>query len=160
MSVEDERMTDVRDSQWIQRESYERLRGVKLTHFWALYSSRMELSLSADCAAAIDSWRWLTRAAEVTADEEAARRRDDETMVEIMMIAFLIDALLFVWTAVENYVPECIRERCFTDRSQSSPRKNKSRSASNFEKRRRRQSTTQNFDDATPIKDNSMKWEP
>lgn len=60
-------------------------RSINVTHFWALYSSRIELSLLADCAAAIDSCRWLTRATE-EADDEAARRRDDETMVEIIIL--------------------------------------------------------------------------
>ena len=51
----------------------------------------MEVNLEADCDAAIDSCRWPTRAME-GADDEATRRRDDETtMVESIVVAVYYD---------------------------------------------------------------------
>ncbi len=60
------------------------------THFWARYSSRIELNLEADCDAVIDSCRFPTSATEEGAEDVAARRRDDETMVEIIVWCILL----------------------------------------------------------------------
>ena len=54
------------------------------THFWVRYSSRMLLSFEADCEAAIDSCLLPTRAIE--GDKEAARRRDEAAIEEIIVV--------------------------------------------------------------------------
>jgi hypothetical protein len=61
------------------------------THFWARYSSRIELNLEADCDAVIDSCRFPTSATEEGAEDVAARRRDDETMVGIIVVVCSIE---------------------------------------------------------------------